>query len=214
MKDKIKLNKRIPGAERRRQILDVASSLFALNGCYSVTVKMISQRCGISDAVLYKHFKSKNDLFSEVIKDKIHTFRINDFLNSLDPDQSTESLLSAVAHQILRLANEDPETTCLLLYSALYGTLESKNLFRAWRQPYVDYLAKQFEERKKKGLINESDPGITARTFVGMVMDCTVSCQLWCEFGYEDFDAEETVANNTRIFARGLAPNVPGGVKH
>ncbi|MGH1468587.1 MAG: TetR/AcrR family transcriptional regulator [Bdellovibrionales bacterium] len=51
--------------KRREMILDTVSPLFAEKGC-SVTTKELAAAAGISEALIYKHFKSKSELFEAV----------------------------------------------------------------------------------------------------------------------------------------------------
>lgn len=51
-------------ADRRRQaILDAALPLFAAHGVRGVTTRQIAEASGVSEALLYKHFKSKEALY-------------------------------------------------------------------------------------------------------------------------------------------------------
>lgn len=52
------------GHERRAVILDEASRLFAFNGLHGVTTKQIAKASGISEPILYQHFKSKEDIYA------------------------------------------------------------------------------------------------------------------------------------------------------
>jgi AcrR family transcriptional regulator len=154
--------------------------------------------------MLYKHFPSKEALFSAVIEEKISRFRIKEFLESLDRDQPFGEILSKIAMHILSAGRKDPEANNLLLYSSLRGTPEAKKLFMAWRQPYVDFLEDIMTERIEKGTLRKLEPSIVACSFVGMVIDCSASCFLWREFGYDEFDPEKAVYNNVKIFTQGL----------
>jgi len=58
-------------AAGRRCILDQAQQLFFAHGYHGVSVRDIVQACGLSNAVLYYHFGSKQNLFVEVIKEYI-----------------------------------------------------------------------------------------------------------------------------------------------
>jgi AcrR family transcriptional regulator len=53
---------RRPTAARRQELLEVAASLFASRGYYSVTVDDIGEALGITGPAIYKHFPSKEAL--------------------------------------------------------------------------------------------------------------------------------------------------------
>lgn len=58
-------------AAGRRCILEQAQQLFFEHGYHGVSVRDIVQACGFSNAALYYHFGSKQNLFVEVIKEHV-----------------------------------------------------------------------------------------------------------------------------------------------
>ena len=54
---------RMPAAERRRQILDVAIETFARSGYHDTSMNAIAREAGVTKPVLYQHFASKHELF-------------------------------------------------------------------------------------------------------------------------------------------------------
>lgn len=52
-------------------ILDQARQLFFARGYHGVSVRDIVQACGLSNAALYHHFGSKDNLFAEVFKEYV-----------------------------------------------------------------------------------------------------------------------------------------------
>jgi AcrR family transcriptional regulator len=58
--------KRLSAPERRNLILDEASRLFAFRGLHGTTTKEIAKAAGISEPILYQHFKSKDEIYSEL----------------------------------------------------------------------------------------------------------------------------------------------------
>lgn len=53
---------------RRRRILDAALHVFARENYHGATTAKIAEAAGITEPVIYQHFKSKRDLFLEVIR--------------------------------------------------------------------------------------------------------------------------------------------------
>jgi len=56
-------------AAGRQSILEQAKRLFLAHGYHGVSIRDIVQACGLSNAALYYHFGSKQDLFLEVVKE-------------------------------------------------------------------------------------------------------------------------------------------------
>jgi AcrR family transcriptional regulator len=60
--------KRLTGEQRRAAILDAALSVFADRGYHSSSIDDIAREGGISKALIYEHFASKQDLYAELLE--------------------------------------------------------------------------------------------------------------------------------------------------
>src|ERR1700677_1791525 len=61
---------RMPGEDRRRQLLKVAIESFAQNGFSGTKTKEIAAAAGVSEAILFRHFASKEDLYHAILDEK------------------------------------------------------------------------------------------------------------------------------------------------
>ena len=196
--------RRLSAKERREQILDAAARIFARKGFDGTTTKELARSCGVSESALYKHFRSKEDLFREVLDERIGSFDFESFLSGLSPELNLPQTLQVVARKILDVGFADPLIQKLLLAATLGGSPQAERLYLSWRLPFVDFLEKRIAEGIDRGEIRKVSPQLTARAFVGLVNDCVLSCNLWDQFGYGDFDKEKLLGNNVPIFVKGL----------
>ena len=60
---------RLPAAERRQQLLDVAVETFSKQGYASTSMNDVADAAGVTKPVLYQHFRSKKELFLELLRD-------------------------------------------------------------------------------------------------------------------------------------------------
>ena len=60
--------KRLPAEERKKQILKCAVKVFARANYQTTRVADIAAEAGISEAMVYKHFPSKNAIYLDVLK--------------------------------------------------------------------------------------------------------------------------------------------------
>lgn len=58
--------KRLSSGERRQEILRTAQPLFAARGLDGVTTREVAKAAGVSEALLYRHFRSKSELYEAV----------------------------------------------------------------------------------------------------------------------------------------------------
>src|ERR1044071_2951742 len=61
---------RMAADERRLQIARVAMRLFSERGFSGTTTKEIAQAAGVSEAIIFRHFATKEDLYSAIIDSK------------------------------------------------------------------------------------------------------------------------------------------------
>jgi len=59
---------RLPAAERRQQLLDVALEAFASEGFHLTSMNELAEQAGVTKPVLYQHFGSKRELYLEVLR--------------------------------------------------------------------------------------------------------------------------------------------------
>lgn len=60
---------RLPAARRRQQLLDVALQVFGEQGFHPASMNDVAEAAGVTKPVLYQHFRSKRDLYREVLTD-------------------------------------------------------------------------------------------------------------------------------------------------
>ena len=60
---------RLPAAERRRQLLDVALAAFGKDGFHQTSMNDIAEAAGVTKPVLYQHFGSKRELYLELLRE-------------------------------------------------------------------------------------------------------------------------------------------------
>jgi AcrR family transcriptional regulator len=58
---------RLPAARRRTQLLEVALQVFGEHGFHPTSMNDVADAAGVTKPVLYQHFRSKRDLYREVL---------------------------------------------------------------------------------------------------------------------------------------------------
>jgi AcrR family transcriptional regulator len=62
---------RLPAAERRAAILDAAMEVFAERGYHAASIDVIARAGGISKALIYEHFPSKQALWASLLETQV-----------------------------------------------------------------------------------------------------------------------------------------------
>lgn len=89
---------RLTGEERRRQIIAVTLPLIAAHGVQDTSTRRIAAAAGVSEATLYRHFASRNDIFLAAL-DAVYeeVFAIID--SATGPDAPARLRAIAAGHQ-------------------------------------------------------------------------------------------------------------------
>jgi TetR/AcrR family transcriptional regulator len=161
---------RMPGEDRRRQLLRVAVDSFARNGFSGTKTKDIAAAAGVSEAILFRHFASKEDLYHAILDEKEATLggeRWFAELNELAERRDDRGLFRHVARQLIRSFREDAAFHRLLLYASLEGHLLADLFHERFGLPMGGFLARYIAQRQKEGALRECDPGVAVMFLVG-----------------------------------------------
>lgn len=170
------------GDERRLQILRVAVSLFSQRGFRGTTTKEIAQAAGVSEAMVFRHFATKEELYAAILDHKACAEgpidpekMVADALQRKDDRAVFEGLaLGALKHH-----EGDRDFQRLLLYSALEQHELAQMFFENFVRRVYEFLGGYIRERQKDGAMIEIDPAIVVRAFIGMIMHHSLNNNLW-----------------------------------
>ena len=168
--------------DRRLQILQVAVSLFSQRGFVGTTTKEIAQAAGVSEAMVFRHFANKQELYSAILDHKACS---GDSMNpeALVADALQEKDDRAVFERLALGALEhhecDPEFQRLLLHAALEGHELAQMFFEKFVRRVYELLGNYIAERQRDGAMVAMDPAIVVRAFIGMVIHHSLNNNLW-----------------------------------
>jgi TetR/AcrR family transcriptional regulator, mexJK operon transcriptional repressor len=100
------------GERRRREIVAVAEQVFLNRGFAATTMLTVAAEAGASKETLYRHFRSKEDLFAEVVSNRAQQMRAK-----LDADFDRPNAMSDVLKDLgtrLLTHMSRPDMVCLL----------------------------------------------------------------------------------------------------
>lgn len=196
---------RYSSADRREQILDVATGLFAQQGFQGTTTKVIAEKSGVTEALIFRHFPSKVELYWAVIERKIDCAGpLEHLLENLEAGGDDLEILSRVAFEVLERRAKDQTLSRLLLFSALEKHELSERFFRNYIANYFEVLARFVREGIASGRFREVDPLLAARGFLGMVIYHSWIQELYGGKEVQDFDLQVVSQTLADIWLRGV----------
>ena len=198
---------RYSSADRREQILEVATGLFAQQGFRGTTTKLIADRAGVTEALIFRHFPGKEELYWAVIERKINCAapgeRMREILEAGSDDLET---FSRIAFQVLERRAQDQTLSRLLLFSALEKHELSERFFQNYVADYFEVLAQFVRKGIAAGRFRNVDPLLAARSFLGMVIYHSWIQELYGGKHYQDFDPQVVCRTVTGIWLQGMRP--------
>src|SRR3954452_2733883 len=149
---------RLKAPQRREQLMEVATKLFARNGYEATTTAAIAEMAGVTEPILYCHFKSKQELFIAIVK-----------AVSAQTMQHWTDLIAGVddpAEQIRRIAAELPQHMEKLAdaYHVLHGALATsrdKKVLAVMREHYAQiekFFTRIITDGQKSGVFRKNAP--------------------------------------------------------
>ena len=173
---------RMPGEERRHQILAVAVSLFSSKGFRGTTTKEIAQAAGVSEAMVFRHFATKKELYAAILDHKAcagPNFEPELMAAEAIKRKDDREVFRCLAVGALEHHEKDPEFQRLLLHSALEKHELAQMFFDQFVRKVYEFLGAYIRERQQEGAFAQVEPAIIVRAFVGMVMHHSLNNNLW-----------------------------------
>jgi AcrR family transcriptional regulator len=195
---------KMTAAERRAQIINVSKQLFSQKGFNGTTTKEIAQASGISEAMIFCHFASKEDLYTAIIDQRIQ--EVGDALSDEALQaQDDERVFGDLARFILDKTSENPTMLRLMYFSALEGHQLSDIFYANHEIKKVMKLVDYIHLRVSEGAFRNLDPFLVARAFTGMFYTYVTAQHL---FGagryYPKATHDEVIKNFLSIFLNGI----------
>jgi len=190
---------RLTASDRRQQILDAASGLFARKGYQGATTREIAEEAGINEALLFRHFPSKENLYWTLIEELCAARgRPQKIRRILDKGGSDSEVFEAIAREFLDRSARDRELTRLLWFTALENHELSARFFNTFIAEIYEELAVHIRRRIRQGTFRKCEPLLAARGFLGMLVYHFLVQELFGGEQYQNFNprqAAETLAN-------------------
>lgn len=139
--------RRLSAGERSVQLMDVALELFIDKGYDGTSMESVARAAGVTKPVIYTYFRSKEELYTDVLKRQQDLFtrarqdEVGDGFFTTDPEMTVRRVFEA----LFRGAAEEPG-----LHRFLYGEYRGAprsfaEQQEAWRITHLERMATFFE---------------------------------------------------------------------
>lgn len=184
----LKAPTRMAAEDRRQQILDVAVRLFSQKGFRGTTTKEIALAAGVNEAIIFRHFATKSELYSAIMDQKASSADVQALQRIIDEAMQRgddRQVFESFAFHILEFHEHDDTAMRILLYSALEGHELAEMIFTNHILKHHRRLSEYIKKRIAAGAFRQVDPIIAVRGFVGMVMNQAMTRKFFRHAGKE-----------------------------
>ena len=198
---------RLHAEERRQQLLETALDFFSRKGFRGTTTKEIAAAAGVTEAMVFRHFPSKEALYNAVLQYRHQSAEMQEWLavtRDCMERGDDAGLLRSICRKILEGHRRDPRMHRLLLFAALEGHHDGLAYHRQMSVPIYEQLCQYVQRRQREGHLAGVAPGLILVAISGMASHFATITQM---FGFEcelpDEYASETF---TSIMLNGILP--------
>jgi len=204
---------RMNAGDRRRQLLDAALELFSRKGYGGATTKEIAAVAGVTEAIIFRHFPTKQALYTAVLDSKAESCGHEEWLAAIQAhmDRNDDAgVMRTLAAAILESYRTDARFERILLFAALEGHELGLAHHRRFAVPVFELFRDYIARRQREGALRDYDPGIVIAAIAGMAQNYAIYTEL---FGFQPLrvDDPEAIEIFTNIMMRGIrqskAPN-------
>ncbi len=195
--------KRLKAGERRASILAVAKILFADKGYHGVAVDDIARRLGVSPAVLYQHFPSKEALYEAVVSETAS--RRESYIEAaLNGPDDFGSVLLRMTRVFSEAVAEDPDYLRMEMQAALEDTDTARRFFQYRWKSLTDYVEYSLRELAHTGQVGKVDPRVASTLYQGMVREALYAKCILDDERYRAYTLPGLIEQLIALFLRAI----------
>src|SRR3954452_19314482 len=171
MAEKATSKPRLSSEERKASIVEAAIRLFGEKGFRGTTTRELAAAVGVSEPILYEHFKTKSELYAAIIDTCSHQgvgmlAALTERYRETDDD---EGFFTELGLLIFNWYTTGSSFIRLLLFSNLEGHELKDLFFQRQSSRVLDIVGGYIERRIRHGAMRQIDPALSARVFLGLV---------------------------------------------
>lgn len=145
--------------------------LFSRKGFAGTTTKEIALAAGVSEAIIFRHFATKRDLYTAIIEHNIHSAEAREVLEGIEACMKRcddEGLFRLIAREMIEEHRRDARFERLMLHASLEGHELATIYRREFGLPIFATLRAYLDRRQRSGALRHIDSGAMIVAIAGM----------------------------------------------
>jgi AcrR family transcriptional regulator len=140
---------RLAACDRREAIMNAVREVFAEKGFDATTTRELAKAAGVSEALLYRHFPSKESLYTAMCESCLSGKQVDEYkqILALEPSSSTLVLLThfLVSKMVFEMSKDKKSMDLLVVRSLMsdgdFLRAKHKGMGSAWHQKFRESIA-------------------------------------------------------------------------
>ncbi len=153
--------------DRKKLIIEAAAKSFSLYGYKATTMDQVAKLANVGKGTIYTFFKTKEELFEEIINTHIADIRI-EVLSVMDESSSILQNLNRVLARVFEFRESHQLTIKLIQEEKDRGTATVAEAMQRVEQSIIQQIKAIIRSAIKKGEIKACDPELTAFVMLKM----------------------------------------------
>jgi len=196
---------RLPASQRRQQILDVALELFAERGYSATSTRLLAQRLGVSEALIFRYFATKRDILLALISSP----RLQDLEGEVariakDPSLDLEARWVSGIAALLRYLRRNQSYFRIIYDEAQRDRTVASAYLEQILARMGETMAGHFQGSINRGEYRHLNPGLLSLAVFGTVFNLVV-VKDWLHIqDGQQLDEEQTARELASMFLHGI----------
>jgi AcrR family transcriptional regulator len=192
---------------RRQQIIDAALQVFASKGFEKATNKDIAAASGISSpALIYHYFKDKNDLFCQVLEQRLSVLQLLIHNEEEIMSKPPQDALTIFARMFLTTL-ENPQSTELmkLMLSEVFRRNDvAERLNSSGPSRAIAFLTRYLQAQMAVGILKPLNPAAASHCFIGSLIAYILGQEIFLQRDVQQINSDAIVATAVEVFLQGI----------
>jgi len=203
----------MPAEERRKQLIEVAIDLFSKKGFGGTTTREIAAAAGVTEAIIFRHFATKQDLYTAILDFIGHSTGVGQWIAEAESFMSRnddEGLFRCIVSKVIDSNRRDARFERLMIHAALEGhelaVMHHNQMTEAIGVRMTDYVG----ARQQSGALRECDPTTILFAVVGVGYFFAMHKYMHQLGGAPNLSDEQMIDSFVAILMQGLKGNTRG----
>jgi len=131
----------LPQNKRKQHLLESAIRVFALKGFDDASMREIAAEAGLTTGAIYHHYKNKDDLFYDAVKEAAYFVHKLSERNENSTLKTNQEMFNEISANVRDRMSKDVEQRLLILLAA-YAMSKGGRIQEKYKQDYTEIIQK------------------------------------------------------------------------